>query len=975
MASVLYVLFFISGAAALIFEMLWFRQAGLALGNSVWASSLVLAGFMGGLALGNALAARYGARTPNPVRAYAVAETAIAVTGVGLVFLLPRLGALLAPWLRPLLDHAWLLNPVRLGLAFLLLLVPSTAMGITLPLLTKALAVRGLAFGPALGRLYGWNTAGAVVGVVACEVYLIRALGVHGAAILAGALSLGAAGIAAAIARVPVPDDVPAPATKTPRRRPASVTAAPGPWLTAAFLSGFCLLALEVVWFRFLLLFVKGHSVALALILALVLTGIALGGLLAAWWLRVSPAAHRFAALVAFFSGVALIVSYRLFPPLIGDSPALVVETAAILTLGAPLILPVSLCSGMFFTMSGAAVQTALRAETTATGTLTLVNTTGAAIGALAAGLIFLPVLGVERSLLLIALFYGATGLLLMLRTAQSRPTAYAGIAALLLCLTIFPFGSMETHLVPAAVARWFPGDGSARTVAVREGLTETVVYVERQMLGRPQSYAMLTNAFSMSATSYGARRYMKLYLYWPMAVHPNLKHALLIGYGVGNTAKAMVDSSSLETIDVVDLSRDILELNTVVYPDPAQHPLRDPRIRVHIEDGRYLLQTTEQRFDLITGEPPPPGIAGVEHLYSREYFTLMRERLAEGGMVTYWLPLSDLSDVSAGAILRAFCDAFTDCSLWNGSGEHLMMVGTRDAPGGVSEQDFARQWRDPRVAAEMRRLGLEQPEQLGALFIGDADYVRSLTGGAAALTDDRPKLIDAPFSSPDAQQRLLLSVTDTTAARARFERSPFIARLWPAAMRTASLPYFEVQDAINSHMYGNLLQRPDAIHEVHRLLTATTLSTPVLWRLGSNSDIQQVLDTATPEELADSFLQFHSGIRLLSERRYAAAAEAFDRAETMTERVSAPRAVSTGDNAFALHMYALCMAGECGHAQALIREPWLQSLRDRGVKPESMASAPLPPFWTWMKETFGIDPRLTSEATPGNSGHVAPPL
>ena len=344
MASLLYILFFISGAAALIFEMLWFRQAGLALGNSVWASSLVLAGFMGGLALGNALAARYGARAPNPVRAYAVAETAIAVTGVGLVFLLPGLGAMLAPWLRPLLDHAWLLNPVRLGLAFLLLLVPSTAMGITLPLLTKALAVRGSAFGPALGRLYGWNTAGAVVGVAACEMYLIGTLGVHGTALLAAALNLGAAAMAAAIAR----DRCVQRRSRTRNERSRGIdrqawTVAPRPWLTAAFLSGFCLLALEVVWFRFLLLFVKGHSVALALILALVLTGIALGGLLAGWWLRVSPAAYRFAALVAFVSGVALIVSYRLFPSLIGASPALVVDTAAILALGAPLILPVVL--------------------------------------------------------------------------------------------------------------------------------------------------------------------------------------------------------------------------------------------------------------------------------------------------------------------------------------------------------------------------------------------------------------------------------------------------------------------------------------------------------------------------------------------------------------------------------------------------------------------------------------------------------
>jgi hypothetical protein len=177
--------------------------------------------------------------------------------------------------------------------------------------------------------------------------------------------------------------------------------------------------------------------------------------------------------------------------------------------------------------------------------------------------------------------------------------------------------------------------------------------------------------------------------------------------------------------------------------------------------------------------------------------------------------------------------------------------------------------------------------------------------------------------------------------------------------MRTASLPYFEVQDAINSHMYGNLLQRPSAIHEVHRLLTASSLSTAIQWRLGSNADIQQVLDAATPEELADPFLQFHLGIRLLSERRYAEAAEAFSRAETVTEQVSAPQAASTGDNAFALHMYALCMAGECGRAQSLIREPWLQSLRDRGVSPESMANSSLPPFWMWMKETFGIDPRV----------------
>src|SRR6185503_16503336 len=111
---------------------------------------------------------------------------------------------------------------------------------------------------------------------------------------------------------------------------------------------------------------------------------------------------------------------------------------------------------------------------------------------------------------------------------------------------------------------------------------------------------------------------------------------------------------------------------------------------------------------------PPPPGIAGVVNLYTREYFKLLYDRLAEGGIVTYWLPLHALTDVSTKAILRAFCDAFEDCSLWNGVGTSLMMVGTRHAQGPVSEEQFRKQWDDPLVSADMRRLGFEQPEELG---------------------------------------------------------------------------------------------------------------------------------------------------------------------------------------------------------------------------------------------------------------------
>jgi spermidine synthase len=951
MSALLSAVFFFSGASALIFETLWFRQAGLAFGNSIWASSLVLSGFMGGLALGNALVARAGTRLSNPVRAYALAEAAIALTGVGLVYLFPVLGAMLAPLFRPLLDHPWALNPLRLLVAFLLLLIPSTAMGITLPLLTRALMRDDRSFGRVLGALYGWNTLGAMTGVVAGEMFLVGALGVRGTALAAGALNLLAAGVAGLLAGGYASHGFVAPRNPPHGRRPGPATrpvpAERGPggsqWLVAAFLSGFSLLALEVIWFRFLLLFVKGHSNAFPVMLGVVLAGIAFGGLAASAWLRFVRDAHRFAAPLAFVAGVATVVSYATFPSVMAPfGLSSITRPAAILRVGLPLMLPVSFVSGMFFPLVGAALRAALRSEIETAGVLTLVNTIGAALGSLVAGFILLPLVGIEKAFFTIALIYGAIGALLVWRPVKGRPKSIGYLAgvACVVSVALFPFGTLRTRLIQIPVERWAEGEPERRLVAVREGLTETIVFFQRMLLGKPVSDVMLTNSFSMSTTGYGVRRYQKLYVYWPIAVRPGLKHALVIGYGVGNTAKALTDSASLESIDLVDLSRDILSMAPIVFPDERQQPLRDPRMHVHIEDGRYFLQTTDRRFDLITGEPPPPGIAGVENLYSREYFQLIHDRLADGGVITYWLPMADVSEVSSKAILRAFCDVFDDCSLWNGSGTNLMMAGTRPLRPGqapVSEEQFTRQWKTPTIAEEMKRLGIERPEQLGALFIGDAAFVRALVDGSPPLTDDRPKLIEAPSSSQEESTRLFASLTDTGAARTRFQTSPLIARLWPASLIMSSVPYFDVQHVIDAHMYGSLVSQSLALEDVHRILTGSTVATPVMWRLASNADIQQVVANATPEELANPLIQFHLGIRLLSERDYKAAAEAFNRATASPE---------VRDNAFVLYIYALCMSGQRAKAQALSSDAFAAS-----------GASSLPPLWMWMKDIFGIDP------------------
>lgn len=921
-----------TGGSALVFESLWFRQAGLAFGNSVWATSLVLTAFMTGLALGSLVAGRWGDGVAGPLRAAAAIEVVLATTGASLVFALPALGPGLAVLLRPLADHPWLLNALRLLVAFVLLLVPSTAMGASLPLLTRALAETSGHYGHSLGRLYGWNTAGGVIGVIEGHL-LVGVLGIRGTALAAAAVSVGAAGIMLWLAaRLPVPVPL-IPAQDqggTSPTRPGRRT-----YLLSAFIAGFCLLALEVIWFRLLLLFVLGNAVAFAAMLAIVLAGVALGGLAAGSWLRRSDRAFRWSTDLASIMCIGVIAAYAAFPYVAASfTGRLIHDVAGVLRLGLPLMFPVSFGSGVLFTLLGAALRQHGAAPAHITGRLTMANTLGAALGSLAGGFVILPWLGIERGLMTVAALYGLIALTLGWQTRTRATVPLFLVAAL--TIPFFPSGVLEGRLIQTTARRLeaMRGESPARRheeisiAAVREGLTETLVYVRVSELGRPLFYQLFTNAISMADTEYVSRRYMKLFAYWPLAVHAHIERALVICYGIGNTAKALTDSNQPQSIDIVDISRDVLDSNAIVFPGKTS-PLADPRVRVHVEDGRYFLQSTEQRFDLITAEPPPPTAAGAVSLYTREYFELLRDRLSEGGIVAYWLPLHAMSDAATRSILRAFCDAFPDCSLWNGMGAQLMMIGRQGPSSPVSEDLFVRLWQDPTTAVELKRLGLERPEQLGALFIGDADFVNEITEGAPPLTDDWPRRIETAATDPAAATRLFTSLTDTTAARQRFARSAVIARWWPARMRVASEPYFEPQRLINAYAHGGTMSMGD----VHQLLTTTPLATPVLWFLGSDWDVQQTLIDASSEQLRQPDFRWHLGIRLIGERSYLAAAEMFRRVESSPGHSA---------RAFGFRVYALAMGGRVDAARQLVSARLTQA--ERGT-----------PFWQWMTRTFGL--------------------
>src|SRR4030095_2895617 len=232
--------------------------------------------------------------------------------------------------------------------------------------------------------------------------------------------------------------------------------------LIAIFLSGFCLLALEVIWFRFLLLFVKGQSIAFAVMLAVVLAGIAAGGLMSSLGPRLLPAGLRFAAPLAFIAAVTVVASYRYFPSVIEPfGLESITQPEAIVRVSLPLMFPVSFISGMFFPLVGAALRTELTSEIATAGTLTLVNTIGAAIGSLVAGFVLLPLLGIEKSFFAIGLLYAVVGIVVG-RFWRAPLVVYGAAVAALVALALFPFGQFNARLVAIPVERWAQGEAEA---------------------------------------------------------------------------------------------------------------------------------------------------------------------------------------------------------------------------------------------------------------------------------------------------------------------------------------------------------------------------------------------------------------------------------------------------------------------------------------------------------------------------------
>ena len=899
----------LSGASALIFENLWFRSAALALGSSMWASATVLSAFMFGLALGSIATTAMADRISKPFRAYAWLEIVIGLSGLVVLFLLPGLAASLAPLFGAASPVAT--GVLRVSVAFVLLVAPAACMGATLPVLVKGVADSPQEFGAKLGWIYGANTAGAVVGVLACELVLVPRLGVAGAGFSAAAVNGLAAAVAIAAGSGAIAREGAIVRSKRPRRVKAAAGVAPAPvavLLAAAFALGALFLAFEIVTFRFLLLFFTALSTNFAIILAVVLGGLAAGGV-AARWLIPRSSGGNLLPVVVLTGGTALLGAYALFPVALRFALSLD-TTAAIAAAVVAFALPLAIVSGLAFALVGHAVYASGRRDARAAGLVTASNTIGAMAGSIVAGVVLVERFGLERVFLMLALGYGAVASLLAIeaRRRASPPGRSVGLAAAAFAagLFLFPSGQMgDVYLRFPINALTESGE---QLIAVKEGQLETLQYLRADTLGQPDYYRLVTNNHSMAASDVRSRRYMRLFAHLPSVLHPAPETAALLGVGLGVTAKALTEDPRFSSIHVVDVSPDIPEMLSVVFPDGHDNPLRDPRVTLHIDDGRFFLGTTRQSFDVITAEPPPPHYAGVANLYSQEFFQLLANRLKPGGLATYWLPVHDLTVAEARAVVAAFLAAFPETTLWTGSGLDWMLMGLKPPGGGVDARAFRAWWTRPPVADGLRSIGIERPESIGALFLADGPRLRAWVGDTPALTDNFPRRISTGIQRSADDVREFVRLMAASERPVNFVASPLVGSLWPDEVRAASLGEFRRQAVVDA-----LLALPVVrLEDLETLLGDGPLDPlavkAMFWRHSFDFDRTRAILQAQPGAGGAGLAEYQAQLALMNGRPREAA-------EWLARAVS-PRA----HELLTIRAYCLVRAGDREAANDLLR-------------------------------------------------------
>ena len=714
-----FALFYASGLAGLIYQVLWLRRLSVIFGVTVYAASTVLAAFMAGLAIGSVLSSRVLRRSLSPLAAFGAAEILVGATGLLSPLLLDAASAVYTALHRASPDSLGLLTLARLVCSFAILAVPTAMMGVTLPLLSAAVTSSDRARGVSISMLYATNTLGAMSGTLLSGLILIPAIGIQRAFLFAATVNIAVGVIAVWMSRrsavIDTSDGLPQVSN------PDTGGDTPLGWSIPIIVtvSGFASLGLEIAWFRLMLQFVTATTAAFTAMLATVLGGIAAGGMIAAWILR-APRDHvRWLGLVQALTGAAAVFSMSFLLWTVANGWKTMGLWPAVLIA----ILPPSLFMGVGFPLAlgiagrGHAGPQAIARRV---GALYALNVAGAIAGSLAAGFLLLPRLGSVNSLIALAALFVASGLWLVV----SRGGVVGWTAAAAIAAGVFieardlpdPFKVAIDRRYGDQLLEFWRDEGAQTAVSVRASQFQHVLYLDGLHQANDQP-AMV--------------RLHRAIGHLPMVLHGNPHEVLVVGMGGGATPGA-VSRYRQAKILVVELS-DGVRRAAPFFSHVNYDLLSQPNVTVRIDDGRNFLSLTDRAFDVVTADIIQPGHAGAGHVYSREYFSLVREALDEDGVVLQWI--GHRPRVEYTLIMRTFLDVFPDATLWYDAN---FMIGTR-RPLRIDAGALDRMRADPVTREGLDAVGLTGFDVLRSWFTAGPKEMHAFVGEGPILTDDRP--------------------------------------------------------------------------------------------------------------------------------------------------------------------------------------------------------------------------------------------
>jgi spermidine synthase len=744
----------VSGWSALVYEVMWHRSLGLVLGATAHASAVVLVAFFVGIALGSYAFGRRADCSASPLRLYAALELGIAACGAAFALAWPHLPHIVGRLALAAAGGWGLAGKAIVGTA---LLLPATfLMGGTIPALVRAAAADEAQFRSLSGFLYGVNTLGGCLGAGIGGLLLPTSLGITNAQWLAvaGNIAVGLGALALGRASRPEPEAV-APAPDEAESVAGSPALGATTVLLIAAVSGFCILALEVLWTRMFAQVLHNSVYSFTLILIVFLAALAFG---AAATNRVAQRLASPAYLLPLLLGVAgmlvlvgnvVFVYWTGMEYFAGDAgwASYVLRVAG---LAVATMVPAAFIGGMVLPLLWHLFRCGETAYGSRIGVPNLVNTLASAAGATAAGFILLPTLGLWRSIVLVAVVYFLASSIVARRLAPQAPDRERQLTRTSAWVRYATVALAALWIDPAHNPFYLGGEDGV-VLFQKEGASGITAVVED---GDERSLLM-DRSYVLGGTH--ALRYELQQGHLPLLLHPRPERVCFIGVATGVTMSAALLHPCREIIGL-EIVPEVVE--AMRYFDGWNSRVRDDRrVQTVVEDGRVYMAATPLNFDVVVGDLFIPWHPGAGYLYTREHFAAVKDHLRPGGLFCQWLPLYQLSETEAGIIIRTFSDVFPDMALFR-----CDFSATRTVIGLVGWRNREPLQLEPvaRRVAHLRREGVANPFLADAsafflTYMGDASTAERFASGAQRLnTDDRPWIeFVAPMSQRDRNRFL----------------------------------------------------------------------------------------------------------------------------------------------------------------------------------------------------------------------------